>query len=114
TYENRIANLERRVEDIERQQTELKQFERTLLKRDFLMTTIQIIAMVLAIFGAGGYLAYQNSKSLEQIDKRFDQMEKRYDSMEKRFELMERRYDDLKQVVLSDRQNRERNSSGKK
>ncbi len=106
-YENRISNLERRVDDIERQQTELKQFERTLLKRDFLKTTVQIIAMVLAIFGAGGYLAYQNSKGLEQIDKRFEQMEKR-------FELMERRYDDLKQVVLSDRQNREKDLPGKK
>lgn len=100
-YENRISTLERRVEDLERQQIEIKQFERTLLKRDFLMTTVQIIAMVLAIFGAGGYLAYQNSKLIEQFDRRFEQMEKR-------FEQMERRFDDLKQVVISDRQRDEK------
>lgn len=88
-YESRISALERRVEVLESQQTEIKQFERTLLKRDFLMTTVQIITMVLAIFGAGGFLGYQNTKLIEQMDKRFEQMEKRFD--------------DLKQVVISDR-----------
>jgi len=86
----------RRVEDLERQQTEIRQFERTLLKRDFVMTTVQIIAMVLAIFGAGGYLAYQNKILVEQMERNFNS----------RFEQMEKRYDDLKQVVLSDRQER--------
>ncbi len=103
-YENRLVALEREVEDIRRQQTDLRQFERALLKRDFVMSTVQIIAMVLAIFGAGGYLAYQNSLLIGQIDKRFEQIDKRFDQMEKRFEQMEKRFDDLKEVVLSDRQ----------
>jgi len=58
-----------------------------------LMTTVQIIAMVLAIFGAGGFLAYHNSRLIGRMEKRFEQMEKRFD--------------DLKQVVLGDRQRRE-------
>jgi hypothetical protein len=113
-YENRLAALERDVEDIKRQQTDLRQFERALLKRDFVMSTVQIIAMVLAIFGAGGYISYQNSLLIGQIDKRFDQMEKRFDDlrgqsdkrfdqMDRRFDQMEKRFDDLKQAVLSDR-----------
>ena len=107
-FENRLAALERDVEEIKRQQTDLRQFERALLKRDFVMSTVQIIAMVLAIFGAGGYLAYQNSLLIGQIDKRFDQMEKRFDDSksqsEKRFDQMEKRFDDLRETVLSDRQ----------
>jgi TolA-binding protein len=78
------------------------------------MSTVQIIAMVLAIFGAGGYISYQNSLLIGQIDKRFDQMEKRFDDlrgqsdkrfdqMDRRFDQMEKRFDDLKQAVLSDR-----------
>ncbi len=88
-YENRLAVLEREVEEMKRQQSEIRQFERALLKRDFVMSTVQIIAMVLAIFGAGGYISYQNSLLIGQIEKRFDQME--------------RRFEDLKQVVISDR-----------
>ncbi len=111
--ENRVATLEREVEDIKRQQSEVRQFERALLKRDLVMSTVQIIAMVLAIFGAGGYVSYQNALLIGQIDKRFDQMEKRFDQVEKRYDQMEKRYDqlekqfdDLKQVILSGRERR--------
>ncbi len=113
-YENRLAAVEREVEEIKRQQTEVRQFERALLKRDLVTSTVQIIAMVLAIFGAGGYVSYQNSLLFGQVDKRFDQIERRFDQMEKRFDdmkeqtnkrfdQMEKRFDDLKQMVLSDR-----------
>jgi len=108
--ENRVATLEREVEDIKRQQTEVRQFERALLKRDLVMSTVQIIAMVLAIFGAGGYVSYQNSLLFGQIDKRFDQMEKQntllLGQIDKRFDQMEKRFDDLKQAVLSGRERR--------
>ncbi|MGH9833222.1 MAG: hypothetical protein ACRD9Y_09405 [Blastocatellia bacterium] len=108
--ENRVATLEREVEGIKRQQTESKQFERALLKRDLVMSTVQIIAMVLAIFGAGGYVSYQNSLLFGQVDKRFDQMENRFEDLkeqnEKRFDQMEKRFEDLKQVVLSGRERR--------
>jgi TolA-binding protein len=115
--ENRVATLEREVEGIKRQQTESKQFERALLRRDLVMSTVQIIAMVLAIFGAGGYVSYQNSLLFGQVDKRFEQMEKRFEQMEKRFDdlkdqnekrfdQMEKRFEDLKQVVLSGRERR--------
>jgi hypothetical protein len=107
--ENRVTALEQRVDSIERQQNELKQFERTLIKRDLFLATIQIIAMVLAIFGAGSYLSYQNSKLIEQIDKRIEesnhQIEKRIEESNRQ---IEKRIDDLRQVVLSDRQQRER------
>ena len=103
-YEARIATLERRVEELERQQTEVRLFERSLLKRDFLLTTVQIIAMVLAIFGAGGYLSYQNSLLVQQLDRRFEQMEKRFEDMKQRF-------DDMKQVVLLERQQQPEGSS---
>jgi hypothetical protein len=86
--------------------SELKQFERALLKRGLMMFAAQIVAMALAIYGAGGYLAYQNSLLIGRIDKRFDQMDKRFDQMEKRYEQMEKRFEDLKQVVLSDRERR--------
>jgi hypothetical protein len=93
----------------------LKQFERTLIKRDLFLATIQIIAMVLAIFGAGSYLSYQNSKLIEQIDKRIGdsnrQMDKRFEQMDKRFEQMEKRFEDLKQVVLSDRRQQGKNNT---
>jgi hypothetical protein len=105
-YEDRIAALERRVEEIERQQTELKQFERALIKRDY----IQTIVMVLAILGASGYLGYQNSLLVGQIDKRIEETNRRIDQMERNFsgrmEQMEKRFEDLKQVVLADRQRR--------
>jgi uncharacterized protein YaaQ len=110
-YENRIANLERKISELERQQTELRLFQRELVKRDYIL----VIATVLSILGAGGYLGYQNTLLIGQIDRRIDQMEKRLDErsvqMEKRFEdrfsQMERRFEDLKQVVISDRQRRE-------
>lgn len=105
--ENRVATLEREIEEIKRQQSELRQFERALLKRDLVMSTVQIIAMVLAIFGAGGYVSYQNSLLFGQVDKRFGQMESHFGDLkehtDKRFDQMEKRFDDLKQVVLSDR-----------
>lgn len=106
-YENRVATLERKVEDLERQQTELKLFQRELVKRDYIL----IIATVLSILGAGGYLGYQNTLLIGQVDKRIEQMDRnvnvRMEQMEKRFEQMGKRFEDLKQTVLADRPRRE-------
>ncbi len=88
----------------------MRQFERALLKRDLVMSTVQIIAMVLAIFGAGGYVSYQNPLLFGQVDRRFDQMERRFDDLKdqtnKRFDQMDSRFDDLKAILLSDREQR--------
>lgn len=89
-YENRVATPERRVEELERQQNELRLFQRELVKRDYIL----VIATVLSILGAGGYLGYQNALLIGQIDRRIEGMEKRFE--------------DLKQVVLADRQRREK------
>ncbi len=61
------------------EQSELKRFERALLKRSIVMVTAQLVAMVLAIFGAGSYVSYRNSLLIKQLDKRFDRMEKTFD-----------------------------------
>jgi HPt (histidine-containing phosphotransfer) domain-containing protein len=107
-YENRIATLERKIEELERQQTELRLFQRELVKRDYIL----VIATVLSILGAGGYLGYQNTLLVGQIDRRVEQIEKRLDQTERsfnaRFDQMEKRFEDLKQVVISDRQIREK------
>jgi chaperonin cofactor prefoldin len=80
-YENRIATLERKIEELERQQTELRLFQRELVKRDYIL----VIATVLSILGAGGYLGYQNTLLVGQIDRRVEQIEKRLDQTERSF-----------------------------
>lgn len=99
---------------IKRQQTDIRQFERALLKRDMIITTVQIIALVVSIFGAGGYLAHQNSLLVGQLDKRIEEtnkrMDERFDEGKRHIDQVERnliaRFEDLKQEVRADRQRR--------
>jgi chaperonin cofactor prefoldin len=95
-YENRVSSLERRMDDLERQQNELKLFQR---ERDYIL----VIATVLSILGAGGYLGYQNTLLIGQINQRVEDTNRRIEQLERN---LTARFEDLKQEVRADRQRR--------
>jgi hypothetical protein len=100
-----------------------------MAKREITQFVIGVLDIIGSIFGAGGFLGWQNAKLIEQIDKRIDQIEKgieqnernfnaRMDGLEKntnvRIEALEKstnarfddliaRFEDLQKVVLSQR-----------
>jgi len=98
-YENRVSSLERRMDDLERQQNELKLFQRELVRRDYIL----VIATVLSILGAGGYLGYQNTLLIGQINQRVEDTTRRIEQLERN---LTARFEDLKQEVRADRQRR--------
>jgi hypothetical protein len=98
-YENRVSSLERRMDDLERQQNELKLFQRELVRRDYIL----VIATVLSILGAGGYLGYQNTLLIGQINLRVEDTNRRIEQLERN---LTARFEDLKQEVRADRQRR--------
>lgn len=98
-YENRVSSLERRMDDLERQQNELKLFQRELVRRDYIL----VIATVLSILGAGGYLGYQNTLLIGQINLRVEDTNRRIGQLERN---LTARFEDLKQEVRADRQRR--------
>jgi chaperonin cofactor prefoldin len=98
-YENRVSSLERRMDDLERQQNELKLFQRELVRRDYIL----VIVTVLSILGAGGYLGYQNTLLIGQINQRVEDTNRRIEQLERN---LTARFEDLKQEVRADRQRR--------
>ena len=98
------------MDDLERQQNNLKLFQRELVKRDYIL----VMATVLSILGAGGYLGYQNSLLVGQIDRRVEDTNRRIEQLERnltaRMEQMERnlaaRFEDFKQEARAERQRR--------
>jgi len=105
-YGERLAAHENRISAIEEHQ-------RIVERRDVVQFVVAVIVIVDSIFGASGFLNWQNAKLIEQIDKRIEQVEKhttaRIDALEKntnaRMEDLRQdltaRFEDLKQVVLS-------------
>ena len=98
-YENRVSSLERRMDDLERQQNELKLFQRELVRRDYIL----VIATVLSILGAGGYLGYRNTLLIGQINLRVEDTNRRIEQLERN---LTARFEDLTQEVRADRQRR--------
>ena len=87
------------MDDLERQQNELKLFPRELVRRDYIL----VIATVLSILGAGGYLGYQNTLLIGQINQRVEDTNRRIEQLERN---LTARFEDLKQEVRADRQRR--------
>lgn len=114
-YVERLAAHENRIGAVEEHQ-------RIAERRDVVQFVVAVIVIVCSIFGAGGFLGWQNAKLIEQIDKRIEQIEKRLEQNERNFDaridVLEKntnmrmvdlrqdltaRFEDLKQVVLSQR-----------
>jgi DNA anti-recombination protein RmuC len=119
-YIDRFAAHEKRLETVENHQ-------RAMAKRELVQFVVGVLAIVGSIFGAGGFLSWQNAKLIEQFDKRIEQIEKRIDQNERnfnaridaleksnnaridafekstntRFDDLIARFDDLKQIVHS-------------
>ncbi len=114
-YAERLTAHENRISAVEEQQ-------RIYAKREIIQFVVGVLAIIGSIFGAGGFISWQNAKLIEQFEKRLEQNERhfnvrietleknataRIEALEKstnaRFDDLTARFEDLKQVVLSQR-----------
>ena len=76
--------------------------QRTMAKRETVQFVIGVLVIIGSIFGAGGFLSWQNAKLVEQLEKPIEQNERNFNArIDALAKSTNARFDDLKQVVHS-------------